>query len=98
MDFTSKKAPPMVSMEGVMAEREGFEPSLPFGKRALQARALDRTMRPLQIYVENYSPFQRARLYHSFFFKSVFNLGWMRYHSLFSPLPVIYLSAIISRN
>ena len=38
----------MVSMEGVMAEREGFEPSLPFGKRALQARALDRTMRPLQ--------------------------------------------------
>ena len=32
-----------------MAEREGFEPSLPCGKRALQARALDRTMRPLPI-------------------------------------------------
>jgi hypothetical protein len=30
-----------------LAEREGFEPSIPGGIRALQARALDRTMRPL---------------------------------------------------
>ncbi len=30
-----------------LAEREGFEPSEPFGSRALQARALGRTMQPL---------------------------------------------------
>ena len=30
------------------AERVGFEPTLPYGKRALQARALGQTMRPLQ--------------------------------------------------
>ena len=29
------------------AEREGFEPSNPFGLRAFQARALGQTMRPL---------------------------------------------------
>lgn len=29
------------------AEREGFEPSKPFGLRAFQARALGQTMRPL---------------------------------------------------
>ena len=29
------------------AEREGFEPSIPEGIRALQARALGQTMRPL---------------------------------------------------
>jgi hypothetical protein len=29
------------------AERVGFEPTLPYGKRALQARALGQTMRPL---------------------------------------------------
>ncbi len=29
------------------AERVGFEPTIPKGIRALQARALDRTMRPL---------------------------------------------------
>ena len=46
-----------------MAEREGFEPSLPFGKRALQARALDRTMRPL--HKAGCLP-QRAGLYHKF--------------------------------
>jgi hypothetical protein len=31
-----------------LAEREGFEPSEPFGSRALQARALGRTMLPLR--------------------------------------------------
>ena len=31
-----------------LAERVGFEPTEPCGSRALQARALDRTMRPLQ--------------------------------------------------
>ena len=31
-----------------MAERVGFEPTVPFGTRALQARALGRTMLPLQ--------------------------------------------------
>ncbi len=31
-----------------MAERQGFEPWVPFGTRVLQTRALDQTMRPLQ--------------------------------------------------
>ena len=31
----------------MMAERQGFEPWIPEGIRALQARALGRTMRPL---------------------------------------------------
>ena len=31
------------------AERVGFEPTEPCGSRALQARALGQTMRPLQI-------------------------------------------------
>jgi hypothetical protein len=32
-----------------MAERAGFEPALPYGKRALQARALGQTTLPLRI-------------------------------------------------
>ena len=41
---------------GVMAERQGFEPWVPFGTRVLQTRALDQTMRPLRfaIYLERY--------------------------------------------
>ena len=42
-----KKSP---FLEGdYLAERVGFEPTIPFGIRALQARALDQTMRPLRI-------------------------------------------------
>jgi hypothetical protein len=37
------------SFAATLAEREGFEPSFPCGKRALQARALDHATRPLQI-------------------------------------------------
>jgi hypothetical protein len=40
----SKRLPP-----GFMAERAGFEPALPYGKRALQARALGQTTLPLRI-------------------------------------------------
>ncbi len=32
-----------------LAERAGFEPAVPFGTRALQARALGRTTLPLQL-------------------------------------------------
>ena len=46
-----------------MAEREGFEPSEPFGSRALQARALGRTMLPLQGPVLS---IRRMKLYHMF--------------------------------
>ena len=35
-----------------VAERVGFEPTVPFGTRALQARALGRTMLPLQWYIQ----------------------------------------------
>ena len=41
---TNKKDP----IQGLQAERVGFEPTIPFGIRALQARALGRTMQPLQ--------------------------------------------------
>jgi len=34
--------------EGLQAERVGFEPTIPCGIRALQARALGRTTQPLQ--------------------------------------------------
>ncbi len=43
------KAPAhQVGGPALLAEREGFEPSRAFALRALQARALDRTMRPLR--------------------------------------------------
>lgn len=43
-----------------MAEREGFEPSVPCGTRALQARAISQTTRPLQ-------NIKRRKLYHDWF-------------------------------
>ena len=39
----------------VLAEREGFEPSSPFGEHALQACALGQTTRPLQKAVDGFS-------------------------------------------
>ena len=46
-------------MEGLEAERVGFEPTIPFGIRALQARALGRTMQPLHNQL-----LSEAELYH----------------------------------
>ena len=47
-----------------VAEREGFEPSFPCGKHALQACALGQTTRPLQEKIAaGFSP-QRRALYH----------------------------------
>ena len=38
------------TLSAIEAERVGFEPTVPFGTRALQARALDQTTQPLQVY------------------------------------------------
>jgi hypothetical protein len=51
----------------LLAERAGFEPALPFGKRALQARALGQTTLPLRIKRPAVFPRQRAALYYKLY-------------------------------
>src|SRR5512147_477451 len=52
----------------LLAEREGFEPSFPCGKHALQACALGQTTRPLQINQLADDIPQAQGLYHRYVF------------------------------
>ncbi len=70
-----------------LAERMGFEPMEPFGSRALQARALDRTMLPLHE-CGDYSI--TGRFYKLYVVKKRPDLAGSG-HSLFSrPLPELF--------
>ena len=48
------------------AEREGFEPSKPFGLRAFQARALGQTMRPLHTGLEYITAIEDQQIWADF--------------------------------
>jgi hypothetical protein len=56
--YTRKQTTPRVRCR--MAERVGFEPTEPFGSRALQARALDQTTLPLRVSAGSHSIDGRA--------------------------------------
>jgi hypothetical protein len=77
----------------LLAERAGFEPALPFGKRALQARALGQTTLPLRI--KTPGGFLPASVQHYTInlsalevFKQVARCLWLRQARMFSSVNV----------